>query len=838
MKTFIPLFFTLFLGVAVFAQAPQSFRYQAVARDNSGNILANELVSFRISILSGSISGSAVYSETHTGLSTNTFGLVELQIGKGTPVTGTFSAINWGNNSYFVKVEMDPAGGSAFQTLSTSQLLSVPYALHAKTVETGDNWGSQMVNTDATLTGSGTSASNLKLAQQGAASGQVLKWNGSTWLPSADLSGSDVWQISGSNIYRSTGNVGIGTSTPRALLHTKGTGAGGGDFLAEGLFKDKPDVPPISGAGTRMMWYPDKAAFRVGLVNANQWDKDSTGNYSVAMGLDTKAKGEASVAIGNSSVATADYAVALGGVAKASGVRSVAIGAGTTATNSWSIAIGSYSTASGLYATALGHVNTAEGNYSMALGENTTAYSGSEVVVGSFNSTYTPVSKTGWNVTDRLFVIGNGTVSVPHNAMTVLKNGNTGIGIDIPTALLHVNGTGTGEGNVLFNGNYKSSSPGDPPASGSGTRMMWYPDKAALRAGAITGNQWDKDSIGLHSVSMGYNSKAVGLNAFAFGRESKARGERSFALGDYAYAVGNGSVALGTDSRANGLFSVSLGNTNADSYFSTTVGVNNVGGGSKTTWVATDPLFEIGNSQSSVSPKNALTILKNANVGIGTGATKPEYLLSMGANDVGIHVPATNTLSVHTDGVERMRISSSGNVGIGNISPAVKLHLQNSTGDLRLRMQSDAANELQYYDNSGNFEASVGYSKSQGHLYLYQGGNVAIKGGKLGVGTIEPAAKLDVNGTVKIGASGSLLTGIVLLRGYMSYDKTKDESYILFPYPAGFNKDNTVVLASEWITLDNNWIESDYHSCRDDGIFVTQHTNVISWVKVVIMCFQ
>jgi hypothetical protein len=646
------------------------------------------------------------------------------------------------------------------------------------------------------------------------------------------------WLTNGSMVYYNAGKVGIGTSIPRALLHIYGTGAGGGNLLAEGLFKDKQEAPPATGAGTRLMWYADKAAFRVGEVAGTNWDKDSIGNHSVAMGYDTRAKGITSLSIGNGSLATADYAVALGAAATASGIRSVAIGAGTTASNNWSIAIGSYSTASGLYATALGHLNTAEGNYSMALGENTTAYSGSEVVVGSFNSTYTPASKTGWNSADRLFVIGNGTVSVPHNAMTVLKNGNTGIGVDIPTALLHVNGTGTGDGNVLFNGIYKTANQGNTPASGSGTRLMWYPDKAALRAGAVSGNQWDKDSIGLHSVAMGYNSKAVGLNAFAFGREAKAQGERSFALGDYANAIGNGSVALGPDSRADGIFSVAVGNTNADSYYSTAMGIHNVGGGSKTTWVATDPLFEIGNSQSSVSPKNALTILKNANVGIGNGASEPEYLLSMGANNMGIHVPAANNLSLHTNGAERMRINSSGNVGIGNISPAVKLHLQNSTGDLRLRMQSDAANEIQYYDNAGNFEASVGYSKTQGHLYLYQGGSVAIKGGKLGIGTIDPSAKLDVNGTVKIGTSGSLLTGIVLLRGYMSYDYAKDEAYILFPYPAGFNKDNTVLLASEYQTLQGNWIASDYHSCRDDGVFVTQHTVVLGWVKVVIMCFQ
>jgi hypothetical protein len=136
MKTLTFFIIALFLGVTVTAQAPQSFCYQAVARDNLGNILANQSVSFRISILSGSVSGTATYSETHTGLSTNVFGLIELEIGKGTPVTGVFTAIDWGSNSYFVKIEMDPSGGSAYQELSTNQLLSVPYSLYAGTSKT------------------------------------------------------------------------------------------------------------------------------------------------------------------------------------------------------------------------------------------------------------------------------------------------------------------------------------------------------------------------------------------------------------------------------------------------------------------------------------------------------------------------------------------------------------------------------------------------------------------------------------------------------------------------------------------------------------------------------
>jgi hypothetical protein len=223
MKTILMLSIAFLLCLNVSSQIPQSFRYQAVARDNSGNILANQPVSFRISILSGGVSGTITYRETHTGLSTNAFGLIELEIGKGMPVNGTFSAINWGNNSYFVQVEMDPAGGSAYQTLSTSQLLSMPYALHAKTVEQiPDNSVNTAKITDGAVTGA-------KISQAGATGGQVLKWDGSTWLPAND--NSSLWQNLDSRIYYNSGNVGIGTNNPQIQLHLNSASVASGLLL-------------------------------------------------------------------------------------------------------------------------------------------------------------------------------------------------------------------------------------------------------------------------------------------------------------------------------------------------------------------------------------------------------------------------------------------------------------------------------------------------------------------------------------------------------------------------------------------------------------------------------
>jgi len=118
----------------VFAQTPQAISYQAVARNLQGQVLVNQAVKLRITILQGSAVGAAAYTETHA-LTTNQFGLLTLQIGKGTVVSGTFASIDWAANKYFTKIEMDETGGVNYKEIGTSEMLAVPYALHAKTVE-------------------------------------------------------------------------------------------------------------------------------------------------------------------------------------------------------------------------------------------------------------------------------------------------------------------------------------------------------------------------------------------------------------------------------------------------------------------------------------------------------------------------------------------------------------------------------------------------------------------------------------------------------------------------------------------------------------------------------
>ena len=114
------------------SQAPNLMSYQAVIWDASGNLVSEKTVSIKISILQGSVSGTSVYSETHK-IQTNINGLVSLMIGGGTNTTGKIADIHWGGGSYFLKTETDPTGGNSYTITGTTQLVSVPYALHSNT---------------------------------------------------------------------------------------------------------------------------------------------------------------------------------------------------------------------------------------------------------------------------------------------------------------------------------------------------------------------------------------------------------------------------------------------------------------------------------------------------------------------------------------------------------------------------------------------------------------------------------------------------------------------------------------------------------------------------------
>ncbi|WP_435356368.1 hypothetical protein [Emticicia sp. SJ17W-69] len=279
------------------------------------------------------------------------------------------------------------------------------------------------------------------------------------------------------------------------------------------------------------------------------------------------------------------------------------------------------------------------------------------------------------------------------------------------------------------------------PTSGAGTRLMWVSSRSAFRCGTVNGDAWDAANVGLHSFASGYNSRATGLgciafgtnaisdgtsNTIAFGENTRAIGTNGLAMGygarvnaQYGVAIGNNSIADGTSNtlafgelaNASGTNGVAIGTgINANSYYSVAMGYYNViPVANATSWVATDPLFTIGNGQSNAARSNAMMILKNGNVGIGVspvalfhshqtnnsskGIMKLTNSLSgitaTDGLDIGFEPNVANarlwnyengSLSIGTNNTERINISSTGNVGIGvNNTLSYKLYVNGST---------------------------------------------------------------------------------------------------------------------------------------------------------------
>lgn len=212
---------------AAFAQVPQAFNYQAIARDANGVALTNQSVSVKFTLLDGSPQGGILYIETQA-TSTNSFGLFTVEIGKGTVVIGTFNTIPWSSGNKFLKVEIDPQGGANFVAMGTAQLLSVPYALYAATSSNGPQGlpgptGPTGETGPIGLTGptgaTGATGNAYALGTQN----YVAKFT------------PDSTSLGNSEIFDDGANVGIGITAPKAKLSV------GGGILAKSFSTGEAD---------------------------------------------------------------------------------------------------------------------------------------------------------------------------------------------------------------------------------------------------------------------------------------------------------------------------------------------------------------------------------------------------------------------------------------------------------------------------------------------------------------------------------------------------------------------------------------------------------------------
>jgi hypothetical protein len=304
---------------------------------------------------------------------------------------------------------------------------------------------------------------------------QVSYYNGSSWVGIAAGTSGSGWGL--------TGNLGTTAS----------------NFIGTASGNNNPVLIDVNGTTAANFGITNN----IGLLNST-----SSNYYTVAMGYQTTASGWGSTSMGNLTIANGGQSIALGNVTTAGGFASLAAGNQTNAIGNQSAAMGNLTTASGFAAVATGNQTTASGNQSAAMGnlttatqftsfaignntaatgqsafvmgEGTVAPSYCETVIGSFNATYTPASNTVFNAADRIFSIGNGTTaSALSNALTILKNGKTGLGTVTPTEILDV------VGNVKFSGalmpNNTAGTAGQVlTSSGPGIAPTWAPANAAF----------------------------------------------------------------------------------------------------------------------------------------------------------------------------------------------------------------------------------------------------------------------------------------------------------------------------------------------------------------------
>lgn len=253
MKT--PLFFILFtLSGSMIAQVPFAFNYQGIARNSQGAAFGNQEISLLISIVRGFENGIVEFSEQHH-VTTAQNGLFNIRIGQGDFITGNLRNIDWGNDDYFIRTEMDPQGGENYIELGTTQLYAVPYALFALKSAEGGQGGSADDNQSLSLSGTFLSIENgnavdLSSLQDGVndadsdpanelqnlsiSGSQLSISNGnSVTLPTGGGSGNSPWQVVNNNIISYTGSAEINNvmGSPSIVLGSGSGGSGVSQFI-------------------------------------------------------------------------------------------------------------------------------------------------------------------------------------------------------------------------------------------------------------------------------------------------------------------------------------------------------------------------------------------------------------------------------------------------------------------------------------------------------------------------------------------------------------------------------------------------------------------------------
>jgi len=815
-----PFVFCLFALCSVpraLCQVPQGFNYQAIARDASGNPIAGATIKVKLSILSDTsgfyfdTGGTYIWEEEHTGVKTNDIGLFTVVMGSPSAVkvqgiANSFSEIDWSQPNLFIGTKI--ANPTNYVVMGSAKLWSVPYSMVSenlagpvsKLAVTGEtsnmeeslfevinktgqtvfavyNEGVRIYVDDGDAKGAkggfaigsfgidkGTSdplfvvnADSIRAyIKQNPAKGvkggfaigsfdptktynyeeylQVTRDSTRIYLNSKETKATKGGFAIGSfdnsknatnkyllvspdsvRIYLDDnagggkavkGGFAIGTFDPskgtgqkylvvnpdsvRVYIDDEATKAVKGGFAIGSFdaskagkstfFDVSPNTSDIILSENRVLWYPIKNAFLAGRVHIGT--PDSVGENSFASGYESRASGMFSQAMGYKAIADGNYSTAIGNAARAGKKNSFAFGQWADARNEESYAFGRGAIAEGFRSFAFGSaavdsagqvtgVAYAKGDYSFAIGQGSQALGKGAFALGLADT-------------------AKGDYSLALGYKTLARGNYSSVAIGWLTRAIGSNSTAIG---------YNSEASGVASfAAGSACSALGQ-DAIAIGSGAY--------ARGNYAVSIGFKTEnyAGGGTALGWHTSLATSADFSLAAGYYSVATGNTSVSIGHRTYSMADLSTAMGSyTTAQSYNSFVIGRYNVISGTTNTWLNTEPLFIIGNGENSSARSNAVTVLKNGNVGIGSLAPTSKLEVNL-ANSSGwsgnlnalrVYAPDNayyldmNTSIISTgntgyhfnpNGNTGLTISTPGNVGIGTSNPSQRLHVN---GDIRL----------------------------------------------------------------------------------------------------------------------------------------------------------
>ena len=510
MKTVLTTIAFILTVIITFAQTPTTFSYQAVLRDASGGILVNQDVEIGIVLLQGSATGSEVFSETHS-VTTNSYGLVNLQIGSVN--ASDMESIDWSSGPYFIQISVDGT------IMGTSQLLSVPFAMHAVTVE-NDNVEDADADPANELQDISLSGTELSISQGSAVDLSVLQ----------DGTGTDNQDL---YLYENYLSITKGNSVKLPFISSEQDDDATNELQVLSISNDT--IYLTDGGKVKLPAETDPVfdaslAAAITAVDTANWNKDTSATNEIELPAQTGNAGKYLTTDGSNTswevISTAHDALTLG-TANGLSLSGQTLSLETATTSSAGALsssdktklnkIASYgTTASGNYPTAIGYATTAKGEASTAMGYETTA-SGDYSTAMGYNTEASGKYSTA---------MGYNTEASGDYFVTAMGYGTTASGVS--STAMGYNTTASGRASTAMGCDTEASR-----------------DYSTAMGRETTASGMYSTAMGYGTTANGYYSTAMGYNTTASGGYSTATGNKTTASGGYSTAMGSGIAVSG-----------------------------------------------------------------------------------------------------------------------------------------------------------------------------------------------------------------------------------------------------------------------------------------------------